>query len=167
MHTESSSSFQNQTLNTQVFRKRLSRSRSYKNRRQLNEAASSEGQMRITDFYGILNEIQILAQRNQFLQDNIRHLVDNLRNGNSAKIQSTNALTDNSVLKLLLESAEKHSTKDKHGYRHNDAIKKFASYIRMLGGNLRYEMLHANLRLSIPPPSTISSYIRDKGPNIT
>lgn len=123
--------------------------------------------MRITSYFSILNETQILTERNQFLQICIRNLVHDLQIESTTKSQSSNQLDNDSVLKLLFESARKNSTRDKGGYRHSEAIKKFAAYIRLLGGNQFYEMLHANLSLSIPSPSTIHSYISCKGPQIT
>lgn len=70
------------------------------------------------------------------------------------------------LLRHLLNSAERNSSRKKQGYRHDDLIKCFAAYIKMLGGLLSYETLHANLPLSLPSVSTVNRFICDNGPQI-
>lgn len=66
-----------------------------------------------------------------------------------------------------MESAKKNAPKVKTSYRHDDTVKMFMSYIRMLGGRLMYETLHANLPNCIPSPSAVNQYIADRGPRLT
>lgn len=144
-----------------------SRTRAYKNQRQLNKIAFAPRQTRITSFFEILNEVQILTIKNKFLQDCIRDIVREFQIVKSARCESSNSLDNDSVLKLMFDSAVKNNSRHKNGYRHNDTIKMFAAYLRILGGKLLYETIHANLSTSIPSPSIISSYIADKGAKIT
>lgn len=147
--------------------KRKSRTRAYKNQRQLNRIAFSPEQTRITSYFEILNEVQILTNKNKFLQCCIRDIVREFEIVKSSSCESFNVKDNDSVLKLMFDSAVKNNSKEKHGYRHNDTIKMFAAYLRILGGKLLYETMHANLSTSIPSPSIISSYIADKGAKIT
>lgn len=126
--------------------------------RQLNKAASSSGQMQITDYFSILNEMEILIKTNEALRETLQ----NMQHSSSVNSKFGNDLLSNtdSTLKMLLQGAIKNSSNEQ-------TIKMFAAYIRMLGGRLLYETLHANLPLSLPSPSTISLYIADKGPNIS
>lgn len=144
--------------------KNESRSRSCKTKRQLNNVSCMVGQTRITNYFDILNAIQMLIARNKFLQTSVQNLVQTVK---SYSFQSSNALDRESVLKLMFDSAMKHSSRHKNGYRHDDTTKMFAAYIRILGGRLLYETIYANLPSSIPSPSTISLYISDKGAKIT
>lgn len=62
-------------------------------------------------------------------------------------------------LNKLLKTADKNSSRDKHGYRYDEDIRSIAAYIRMLSGPMCYETIHANLELAIPSLSTINRYV--------
>lgn len=129
----------------------------------MNKAASSPGETRITEFYNIMNKIQILASKNQILEEALEAIKSNLENHTVSFQLTQNHVvgnTENHLLTLLLNSAKK------TGYRYDDTIKMFMAYLKMLGGKLFYETLHANLTFCIPSPSGINKYIADKGPRI-
>lgn len=56
--------------------------------------------------------------------------------------------------------------KNKHAYRHDEVAKKFAAYIKIIGGPLLYEFIHANLSTMVPSPTTVDRFIYDKDPKI-
>ncbi|KAJ6647640.1 hypothetical protein Bhyg_02863, partial [Pseudolycoriella hygida] len=73
---------------------------------------------------------------------------------------------DTIVLKSLFSSAQSNANRTKYGQRHNDIIKAFAGYMKMIGGSLAYSTLHANLALCWPSLSTVNEYIKDNKPVI-
>lgn len=147
--------------------KKDNRSRKYKITRELNKAAFSEGQSRIPDYFKILNEIQILAAKNKLLEENFHSICISLENHNSSLCLPQIAENGGGLLSLLMNSAKNNASRAKTARRYDDTIKMFMSYIRMLGGSLLYETLHANLPHCIPSPSTVNQYIADKGPRLT
>lgn len=74
---------------------------------------------------------------------------------------STNKLdsSDHVILRTLIKTANKNVLRDKHGMRHEDIIKAFAAYVKMIGGTLAYETLHANLPLLWPSLATANRFI--------
>lgn len=70
------------------------------------------------------------------------------------------------ILQTFVESAERNSDRTKQGYRFDQMTKMFSAYIFMLSGPLAYETLNANLPLSIPSVSTVSRFLKEKGPNV-
>lgn len=119
--------------------------------------------MRIPEFYDILNEIQILSSKNKSLEDTLRTIQADLDRN---YFSSPSCDSGDGLLPLLLDSAKRNSNKVKTAYRHDDTVKLFMSYIRMLGGRLLYDTLHANLPKCIPSPSVVNQYIADKGPKV-
>lgn len=63
-------------------------------------------------------------------------------------------------LQSLIVTAQKNMKKHKNGYRYEENLKLFASYIFILGGRDLYRTLHKNLSLSLPSPSTVSRNIQ-------
>lgn len=143
------------------------RSRKFKSTRQLNKAAFSLGQTRITEYFRILNEIQILSTRNKFLEESLQAMYTELEIHNSSFNLPALMGTNGDLLSLLMISAKNNASKAKTAFRCDDTIKKFMSYVKMLGGSLLYTTLHANLPHCIPSPSTVNQYIADKGPRFT
>lgn len=142
------------------------RSRRYKITNQLNKAASTSGQQRIPTFFPILNEIQLLSKKNSQLEECLQAIKYELQANSMCSSTAAKMGNTNNLLHLMLTSARKNSGKNKNGYRHDDTIKMFMCYIKMLGGSLLYETLHANLPTCIPSPSSVSKYIADHGPRI-
>lgn len=70
------------------------------------------------------------------------------------------------MLKIFVTSAQRHSNRNKHGYRHDNVTKMFAGYLKMVGGLLAYETLHANFPVSLPSVSTVNRFLTDNGPRI-
>lgn len=70
------------------------------------------------------------------------------------------------MLQILMESAQRNSKRNKHGYRHDILTKMFAAFLKMVAGLLAYQILHANFPLSLPSVSTVNRFITDNGPPI-
>lgn len=103
----------------------------------------------------VVSEIQKLLDTNKSLQTTVQNLL------NPVVVQDSGTSFD--VLNLLVKTAkENKKSKQKEGYRYDETIKKFASYIFMLGGRLCYETLQTNIGL--PSPSSVSRYLQTKGP---
>lgn len=70
------------------------------------------------------------------------------------------------LIESLLTAAQRNITRLSNGYRHDDLTKAFAAYIKMIGGPLTTETLHANLALCWPSSSTSKKFINDNKPTI-
>lgn len=86
----------------------------------------------------------------------------------TTSINTLNKLTPerNYLLNSLVSTSEQNFGRKKQRFRHNDSMKMFAAYIKMIGGRLLYETLHANLPFSLLSPSRVSEYLSEKGPTI-
>lgn len=71
---------------------------------------------------------------------------------------------DNLILSTMIKTANKNVSREKAGYRHDELMKVFAAYIKMISGTLTYETLHANLPLAWPSLSTANKFIHDNRP---
>lgn len=78
----------------------------------------------------------------------------------------TFSLDDHFILKKLVNAAERNVTRKKPGYRHDEVIKGLSAYLKMIGGPIPQETLHANLPFSWPSSSTANKFISDKGTKI-
>lgn len=67
------------------------------------------------------------------------------------------------LLNAFVAQAETNVSRSKPGYRFDPLIKMFACFVKMIGGLLAYETLHANLPLSLPSTSTVDKFMKDKG----
>lgn len=70
------------------------------------------------------------------------------------------------MIESLLSAAQRNINRSVGGYRHDEFTKAFAGYIKMIGGTLTSETLHANLPLSWPSCSTTNKFIKDNKPSI-
>lgn len=142
------------------------RSRSYKLRRKRLKSVTTE--KKITSYFPVLDEIGQLLRKNKDMEDIIRnflHKASENKNFDEA-INQTNVKNPDcfSLIRRILEMSISHSEINPGGYRYDDTLKKFASYIYMIGGRMTYETLSANLPL--PSLSSISRYVLKKGPII-
>lgn len=63
-------------------------------------------------------------------------------------------------LNSLIDTANTNYSRSKAGYRYNENIRQFSTYLRMLAGPLAYRTLHKNLELALPSFSATNRYIR-------
>lgn len=135
-------------------KKKDTRSRSFKRKRQLYNSISN--QTRIPQHFKVVDEIQTLLNKNKNLQTTIQNLL------NPIVAPAQDSVTSYDVLNLLVKTAKENQKTKQNGYRYDDVIKKFSSYIFMLSGRLCYETLSKNIGL--PSPSSISRYLKTNGP---
>lgn len=101
----------------------------------------------------------MLSAKNKSLEENLHAMYGNMENHNS--LFQLPKLMENSgdLLLLLINSAKNNVSKAKSSRRYDDVIKKFLSYVKLMGGSLLYETLHANLPHCIPSPTTVCKKI--------
>lgn len=94
--------------------------------------------------------------------------IDRERTSNSHKKDLNNLLkSENHVMtESLVSAAQRNITRRSNGYRHENLPKAFAAYIKMIGGTLTTDTLHANLPLCWPSRSTSNKFINDNKPTI-
>lgn len=156
------------TTSNQQSRRRIDkRSRKYRTLRRINKAASAVGQTRVTEYFEVLNEIEVLSAKNKILEENLHAIHNSLKTYDSSLISPNLTDIKMGILPLLMNSAKRNVSRSKTAYRYDDTMKMFMAYIKILGGNLLYQTLHANLPACIPSPSRVNEYIADKGPRVT
>lgn len=130
-------------------------SRSSRNKRCLLSTVDSF-QPEIDFFFPILNELDLLLQKNNQLK---LELTNALIHEN--KITSNTFSETNNNLKTfmndLLKMSAKNSNRQEKGKRYDENIKSFSTYIFVLGGRSLYEVLRQNL--SLPSVSTVLNHI--------
>lgn len=136
--------------------KKDTRTRSFKRKRQLYKSISN--QTRIPQHFKVISEIQSLLNKNKSLQNTIQNLLNPVTDAQDSG-------TSYDVLNLLVRTAKENQKTKQNGYRYENVIKQFSSYIFMLGGRLCYETLQKNIGL--PSPSSISRYLKANGPVVT
>ncbi len=95
---------------------KIVRGRSLERNKKLSAVASASGQTRITNYFKILNEVEHLMTTNEILQETIRNMQSSTQYSTAATLLKTQP---DSLLKMLLNSAIKHRSKHKSGYRHD------------------------------------------------
>lgn len=63
------------------------------------------------------------------------------------------------ILRKFLETADQNACRPKGGYRHDEKVKSYASYLRFLSEDLAYETLQKNLPHSLPSLSTTNRFL--------
>lgn len=137
----------------------------------------------LRDYFGIFYndpaEFEILPGHKKLLRKTV-HFIQKTFNGDSEHINNqllqenhSNSqvkataylsldLPENATLKMLVDATEQNSKRHKNGYRHSEQMKMFSSYIKMIGGKLLYEFIHANMAMTFPSPSTVDRFIQHK-----
>lgn len=60
---------------------------------------------------------------------------------------------------ILLETADKNASRPISGYRFDEQLKSYASYLRFLAGPLAYETLQRNMQLALPSLITTNPFM--------
>lgn len=71
----------------------------------------------------------------------------------------TNVENHQTFLNKLIATAKRNSGRSQQGYRYSDDIQQYATYLRMIMGNLSYQSLQANLRGALPSIKSVNRYI--------
>lgn len=126
----------------------------------------------VIDDFGLENGLNHFRYRFEFAPKLLKEYFDH-----EEEIQSTNISKDFEALKepnaamktqtheflnKLTAAADRNATRKKPGFRHDDDICKFATYLRLLSGPLAYQTLHSNIPLALPSLSSVNRYISKK-----
>ncbi|XP_046409390.1 uncharacterized protein [Neodiprion pinetum] len=110
--------------------------------------------------------MELLLKYNAELKDCVKNLL--AQSASKKLTKSCPTVNENSksnlLVRKLMRISDKQSQAESCGNRYDCTVKKFASYIFMIGGRLSYETLCANLPL--PSPSSVSRYLLENGPDI-
>lgn len=114
----------------------------------------------IINYIAVLDEVSKLMENNENLRKMLARNIEETQEDNVLCFQLA-VLDSNSLLKCLYECAEKNqkSSKYKHHNRFEEELKKFSTYIFIVGGRLLYETLHANMNRVLPSITTIFRYL--------
>jgi len=140
------------------------RSEREKRRRERSLVTGEFKQTLITNYIPVLDEVSKLMENNENLRNMLVRNIEETEGDNvlSGVLSVRSAVLDsNSLLKCLYECAEKNqkSSKYKHRNRFDEELKKFSTYIFIVGGRLLYETLHANMDRVLPSITTIFRYL--------
>ena len=126
-------------------------SRSERRKRELGRHVP--GQVRITAYYPILNQIEVTLRSNEEMIKSLSARCEEL----AACVSDFNSNNSNLsyLLKLLMETAKKNSSREKHGRRYDLDLKYFATYLFIVAGPFVYDFLQKNLSNSLPSISEV------------
>ncbi len=113
--------------------------------------------------------VELLLKENKELRKALRHVEREKKDQESSYKKDLNEqlISKNHVMiESLMSAAQRNINRPSNGYRHDDMTKAFAGYMKMIGGTLAYETLHANLPLCLPSRSTTNKFINDNKPSI-
>ena len=120
-------------------------SRSARSQRMLLKAAEHVDQTRITDYYGLIDDIQRLMPKHDVLS--------------TLKVQEQDAMPFSVVLKTIIANAERNANVLPHGKRHPEVLKKFATALFIYAGPLAYDFLQQNLHQALPSLRTVQRIV--------
>ncbi|KAK3920118.1 E3 SUMO-protein ligase ZBED1 [Frankliniella fusca] len=112
------------------------------------------GQSLITNYFQILNEIEVTLKSNEEMIKILKARCKELE----LEIESDGDVSN--LLKLLLDSAQKNSLGKNHGQRYDEDIQLLAAYLFIVGGRMLYEFLQTNLTNSLPSISTVDRTLK-------
>lgn len=113
--------------------------------------------------------VELLLKENKVLRNALRCVEEEKKNQESSYNKDFNGqlISENHVMiESLLSASQRNIGRPSSGYRHEDINKAFAGYMKMIGGTLASETLHANMSLCWPSRSTTNKFIKDNKPVI-
>ena len=123
----------------------------------LQKAASVSEQLKITDFYAIVQNISDIAETDFDLKESLRMMTENylqLKENNSE--QDKKILSSGTILTRMINECLRQESASSTGQRYKDKVLlKFGMNIWILGGRKLYEIIHSNFRGIFPCPRTI------------
>lgn len=121
----------------------------------------------VVDCGGVISQLCHFNQNDSNVE--MKENIVQLQGGNyfgdlENKLMETNgtktATKTHYFLNKLVSAADRNSVRDKNGYRYEDEIKQFATYLRMLTGPFGYDTIQRNLECALPAISSTNRYIR-------
>lgn len=126
--------------------KKEEHSRTKRNLRQF-EVSAAQGCKKITDFFEILNKLEIVMKENKDLKKRLLSMSKTNANSNKKELEISN------VLKVLLESAMKNAGRKTGGERYDDVMHELGQTFYHMDGLQNYKILCQNL--PTPAVSTV------------
>ena len=127
-------------------------------KRSLEQAAEDPLQLRITDYWNIVDDLEQLQYKNEKLSMLVRELEVSLGAFHQNPIKSKFS----NLLQILISNAEQNCGKYPTKRKHSDTIKKFATAFFLYAGPLAYEFLQQNVPQALPCVRTIQSTIHSE-----
>lgn len=129
-------------------------SRTARLKRKLDKAVALSSQMKLTDYFVILNNIEMLEKKNKKLITMIHYLSHN----DSESGQSS--LTP--ILKQILANSQSNAEKLPKQRRHTTVLKKFSTALLIYSGPLAYEFIQQNMPEALPSLRTVQNIIHSE-----
>lgn len=133
-------------------------------KRKLNKSAARTP--KITSYFPILNQIEVLINENAMLRENLRSYMETKKD--TASDDASRPVSK--FLHALYDTAKINAGKKKGGKRysqHSDTLKKFAAYLFVLGGRKMYETLHSNLNGALPSITSVQRIMSASTSSVT
>lgn len=112
-----------------------------------------ENQPFITEYFPYINEMEKIIEENTELK---KQIFSNCAQLNILEGQKNcSAVTVSGLLQLLIKTASLNKNEIGRGNKYDASLKKFCSYLFIIGGRLLYETLYLNLNGALPSISTI------------
>ena len=124
-------------------------------KRSLEQAAEDPLQLRITDYWNLMDNIEQLQYKNEKLSMLLRELELSL----VASHQNQTKSKFNNLLQSMISNAEQNCGKFPTKRKHSSTIKQFATALFLFSGPLAYEFLQQNIPQALPCVCTIQSNI--------
>ena len=109
----------------------------------------------ITDYFKVLDEIEILARENKKLSKLLKQCGRNPYSNDGG-----HGLTP--IMKQMLLNAEKNAYKYPTQRRHSELLKKFATALFIYSGPLSYEFIHQNIPQALPSLRSVQKVIHSQ-----
>ena len=113
---------------------------SYSTRKKMQFLKHDSSQTRITDYYDIVNQVDLLRKSKPELM-NAFHFAGN---------EHTRQADFHSFFNKIIANAENNASKLPHLRRHDSVIKKFATSLFLYGGPMAYHLIHQNMPDALP-----------------
>ena len=129
-------------------------------RKQMKKLQPDKLQPKITDFYSIIEQLDIMARTNSDLLNALNAAKDE-RINTLCKYTSLAQCEDfGSFFKQLLSNAESNVSKLPNQRRHDEIIKKFSCSLFLYAGPMAYNFIHSNIPVAIPSLRTVQRVLQ-------
>lgn len=130
-------------------------SRYERNRKKLHQPLN--GLTHIPNYFHVINKE--LDKEDQLLKQNsdLKKIIETYVELTDMTPSNSDLHVDSSeFLKSLSTASKNNASKNVHGHRYDESLRKFASYLFLMGGRSTYEVLEQNFKGAHPSTSTIS-----------
>ena len=110
--------------------------------------------MKLTDYWQLLNEVELLLRQNAKLY--------NVLNKSLQRTFSNESETIGPLLKNILTNIERNNGKCPRQRRHDSIIKKFATALYIFSGSMTYEFIHRNIPEALPSLRTVETIVHSR-----